>query len=85
MESPVPPQVFTGMAAELGRLRMAAQLQTAATLTAAVVAAAESKLSLEQILAIQKDFYFAMHPEPGSSAYKEWQKNSAQALRTVYP
>ena len=59
----------------------ATRAQTAAILAAAIVTAANRPHSIEQVLEIQRDIYFALYPSTGSGAYQEWAKTKDERLK----
>jgi hypothetical protein len=83
-DSPIPPQVISGIAETLQKLAAANQSIVTATLTAAIVSARAKPTSIKEVLEIQRDLFFAMHPSPNSGNYQAWVKNKEEKLSKIY-
>jgi hypothetical protein len=56
----------------------------AASLTAAIVANMKRHVSIEEVLDIQMDVFWALHPHHGHGAYLEWAKTRDERLKKVH-
>jgi hypothetical protein len=63
-------------AAEIQKLVIATQVNAAATLTAALIAASSGKYSVNGALDLMRDVQFSLWPLPGNRAYDDWKKKS---------
>jgi hypothetical protein len=55
----------------------------AATITAAVVGRMTQPVSIEQVLELERDVYFALYPNLKSDDYNAWKRSSEQRLKHV--
>ncbi len=65
-------------------LQSALQQNTAATLAAAIVTARAKPVSIEQLLQIQRDVFFALYPAHGHGAYQAWAMERDKPLAKIY-
>lgn len=62
--------------ADIQKLVIATQVNAAATLTAALIAASNGKYSVNGALNLMRDVQFSLWPLPGNGAYDDWKKKS---------
>jgi hypothetical protein len=55
-----------------------------ATITAAIINARGKPTSIEEVMEINRNVNFALHPDPRLPGYKEWNSTKAEALAKVY-
>jgi hypothetical protein len=82
--APVPLTMVEAITTELAKLANATQRSSVAILTAAVVSKMEKPPSLEKVLEIHRDFYFAMYPGSGSNEFQAWLKTKEATLKKVF-
>ena len=74
-EVPVmPPQAVERLTLQMARLEFA-------TLAAAMITASGRPHSVQEAHDLMLDLQYSSHPNPGSGAYKEWQRTSAARLK----
>ena len=83
-EVPFKPQPEPDIALILHQLVTASRLSAVAALTAAVISRATGRLSVQEILGIQDDFYFSMYPDEGSAAYLKWAELRREHLEMTH-
>ena len=83
-DSPIPPQLITGISQSIEKLARSNQNVVLATLTAAIINARGKPTSINEVLAISRDIGFAMQPAPNYGVYQEWAKTKDQALAKIY-
>jgi hypothetical protein len=59
---------------ELVKLATAQKNHVAATLAAAVVTASNRPHSINEVLQVQRDFYFSLFPEPSYGSFQAWKE-----------
>ncbi len=83
-EVPLKPQPEIDISLIIQQLVVAGRQAAVAALTAAVITRATGRLSVQEILSIQDDFYFSMYPDEGSAAYLRWAEFKAEHLDAVH-
>ena len=83
-EVPFKPQPEPNVPLILHQLVMAGRHAAVAALTAAVITRATGRLSVQEILGIQDDFYFSMYPDEGSTAYLRWAELKKEHLEAIH-
>jgi len=83
-EVPFKPQPDPDVVLIMQQLVEAGRQAAVATLTAAVITRATGRLSVQEILSIQDDFYFSMYPDGGSAAYLKWAELKSEHLETTH-
>jgi hypothetical protein len=83
-ETPIPPHAIAAISGSLEKLAEATKQQTVATLAAAIITASGKPWSIEQVLEVEHDIDFSIHPAPNYGTYKEWLKTKDARQKKVH-